>query len=381
MEMIDNRISLLGDKGCQFEPLLKIKDFPIRMGVTDNVAENDVFEDFSLIIDKKTGMVQLEKLVPPEILYEDTHYNNVASNWKDHHKAFANLIAEYKPRSVFEIGGGTGLLSKIYTDDNPDIKWVILEASPNPVDGCKAEYIKGMFDENYQIPEEYNAVIHTHTMEHFFKPLESIEAISRSIRVGGLMFFSIPNIEEMYRRLYTNVLNFEHTFFCLEPYVSVIMKKCGFKVVRRDLFKEDHSVFYVCEKASEKIVDEKMTYGNCYEKNRNLVLAWERYHRDLTKEINKVIDDADEERNIYLFGAHAFSQFLLSFGVNKSRLCAVLDNDGSKQGKRLYGTNLKVYSPQILANDTNPIVVLHAGTHDREIREGILQINNTAVFV
>ena len=106
MEMISNNHSLLGESDFCFEPLLTIKEFPIKMGVTVEPRENDICEDLSFIIDKSSGMVQLEKLVPQDILYADAHYNNVASNWKEHHQAFSQFISQYDVGAIFEIGGG-----------------------------------------------------------------------------------------------------------------------------------------------------------------------------------------------------------------------------------------------------------------------------------
>ena len=50
----------------------------------------------------------------------------------------------------------------------------------------------------------------------------------------------------------------------------------------------------------------------------------------------------------------------------------ILDNDTSKQSKRLYGTRLFVKSPKILAKENNPTVILKAGVYNSEIRKDIL---------
>ncbi len=82
-----------------------------------------------------------------------------------------------------------------------------------------------------------------------------------------------------------------------------------------------------------------------------------------------------------MFGAHAQSQYLFSFGVNEKLICGILDNDKMKQNKRLCGTNLKVFDPKILANYANPAVVIRAGTFTKEIKEQILSINPQVNFI
>ena len=78
-------------------------------------------------------------------------------------------------------------------------------------------------------------------------------------------------------------------------------------------------------------------------------------------------------RPVYLFGAHVFSQYLFAFGLETERIAAVLDNAETKQGKRLYGTDLSVLSPKILARcPDEPVVILRAGVYNEEIKRDIL---------
>jgi hypothetical protein len=83
-----------------------------------------------------------------------------------------------------------------------------------------------------------------------------------------------------------------------------------------------------------------------------------------------------------LFGAHVFAQYMLAFGLDGSRLAGILDNDPNKQGKRLCGTSLAVYSPSVLAGHARPIVILRAGVYNDEIRAGITtKANADTVFL
>jgi hypothetical protein len=87
-------------------------------------------------------------------------------------------------------------------------------------------------------------------------------------------------------------------------------------------------------------------------------------------------------RKVYLFGAHIFSQSLIGFGLDISRIECILDNDSNKHSKRLYGTDLKVASPKILANSNDPVVILKAGVYNNEIKQDILEnINPRVVFL
>ena len=84
---------------------------------------------------------------------------------------------------------------------------------------------------------------------------------------------------------------------------------------------------------------------------------------------------------MFLFGGHVSSQYLISYGLSIEYIESILDNDPKKQGRRLYGTNLKVRSPQILRNMGKVNVILRQGVFNKEIKKDITtKINNNVVF-
>lgn len=223
--------------------------------------------------------------------------------------------------------------------------------------------------------------MHSHCMEHFFNPLEVVKNMAANMQDGSWMFISIPNMQRMYEKKFTNVLNFEHTFYCAEPYVSYMLNRAGYEVVQREIFKDDHSVFYAARlNGHEEILADAKTFNGCYERNKELFTGWLGYHEKLTRAINDVIGKTDQV--VYLFGAHVFSQYLIAFGMKTEKIAGILDNDVTKHGKRLEGTDLIVSSPKILAYEEKPLVILCAGTHNAEIKEDIISnINPNTLFV
>lgn len=102
--------TLLRDKslitGCDVEPLYTIKDFPIHM--LRNEGEESEFCDMDFTIGKEDGFVQLGKIIPPEVLYKDTHSNAIGKVWENAHRLVANWIKKYSNNKtyVLEVGGG-----------------------------------------------------------------------------------------------------------------------------------------------------------------------------------------------------------------------------------------------------------------------------------
>ena len=82
-----------------------------------------------------------------------------------------------------------------------------------------------------------------------------------------------------------------------------------------------------------------------------------------------------------MFGAHVFAQYLIEFGLDLNNIVCLLDNDKNKQGKRLYGTSLRVDSPKILKDIESPVVILKAGVYNKEIKDDIIKnINPNVTF-
>ncbi|EAL2675036.1 SAM-dependent methyltransferase, partial [Campylobacter jejuni] len=114
--------------------------------------------------------------------------------------------------------------------------------------------------------------------------------------------------------------------------------------------------------------------------NKKLFFQMQEYYNCKIQELNLILKN-DKTKNIYLFGAHIFSQYLIYRGLAVDRIKMILDNNPNKHKKRLYGTNLYVDSPEILKEDFNALVVLNAGIYNQEIKKEILKLNNNVEVV
>ena len=355
------------------------KNFPVFMGCTNQSIENDILFDMKWEISKNSGIIQLNPLLPLEVLYPESHGSgNIGALWMEHHQKFAKFIRKQIPSSILEIGGLHGILSREYKK-NTNIDWTIIEPNPSPVANVDVTFIKGFFDDKFSFSGEIDTIIHSHVLEHIYFPNKFITHISNFLKEGQKLIFSIPNMEEMLKRNYTNCLNFEHTLFLTEPYTEYLLSKYGFKQVDKEYFQNDHSIFYSYVKDSK--VDIIDSPKGLYDYNKKLFLDYINYYKTLIKEINQKINNTHKDQPIYLFGAHIFAQYLFQFGLDKSRIICLLDNDPDKQGKRLYGTNMIVKTPKIIKDIPSPIIILKAGVYNDEIKEDIISnINSNTIF-
>lgn len=372
---------------ADLEELAVLKDFPVYCGATEQEIEKDLFADMEWGISAASGMVQLCRLVPEDILYHQSHNNSIGKVWLEHHTQFADFLHKHKlKKGILEIGGGNGILNSIYTAKYGSMEWTIIEpSSVYKADGCQARYInefwgKGLDIGKYEV--DYDVLVHSHVIEHQLDLREFMEQNRDVLQNGDRMIFSAPNMKEYVERKYPNALFFEHTYLITEDYIELMLKEYGFKMIDKQLYRDDHSIFYAVEKVGNNQTTKIFTeegYKKLYDENKTMFLNYIQYFQEIVQDMNDKL--GKEKKKVYLFGAHIFSQYLINFGLDVSKIECILDNDKTKQGKRLYGTSLYVKSPKVLKDLEKPIVILKAASYSEEIQNDIVEnINDKAVF-
>ena len=374
---VDRPQSLLtGSK--HLEHLYTFKDFPVFMGCVDSLPEDDIVADMEWVIDRESGMIQLGKLLPLEVLYMDQHNDGTGKVWKDLYTATANFIFKHrKGDRILEIGGAHDEIASRYLAQVPSAEWTIVEPNPQHIHNEKVRVIKDWFDENFKMSEEVDMVVHSHVFEHTYDPAAFLSHIAQFLKPGQRHIFAFPNLLPMLERRYTNALNFEHTAFLTEYFTDYMLERTGFRIIAKEYYGDPHSILYATEKAQS--VPEPAPLQNMYEEYKRVFLDFVAYHTELVKDLHVAIEDAKEP--VYIFGAHIFSIYLIAFGLDTAKIFSVLDNSPLKQGKRLYGTELKVESPRVLHGKGKVNVILKAGMYNEEIKKDILEnINPNVVF-
>ncbi len=369
------------------EELYTIRDFPVYMGVTEQDRALDLCADMHWMISKKSGMIQLGKLLPPDILYSNSHNSPTGRLWKRHFEEFAEFIFRVgESKNVLEIGGGNGILNVAYQKCCIPDSWTIIDPTTvTPLEGCTASYIKGYWDKKFAQEDygiDFDTVVHSHLLEHQYDVREFMESCESVMNTGQKMIFSLPDFKCWIQNKYSNALNFEHTYFISEEYLDELMREYNFRVIKKKHFGEGHSLFYAVEKVPKKDIrkNTEIDFRQLYEENKKSFNDYVTHFERLITHMNE--EQGKAEGDIFLFGAHVFSQLLMCFGLDFSQIKCVLDNDPLKQGKRLYGTGLIVSSPQILKGKKKPVVILNAGAYSKEIKEDILKnINPSTIFV
>ena len=375
--VIVRKNSLL-DNSSKLEHLHTFRNMPVSNGCTTNSKSDDIVMNQIWDICKNTGLVQLRELAPLDLVYKFPHNDGVGNTWENHDLELCNFIDEMNLKKVFEIGAGNGRLGKLYLSKNTTNHWTALEPNhsydeivmPNLV------HLREWFDLNYKIDKHYDAIIHSHVLEHSYDPTSFLKSIYEQIDNDTLHIFSIPNLLYFIKKKFTNGLNFEHTVFLTEKIVDNILNTVGFEIVKKHYYHEFPCIFYVTKKSEPK----EVTYSkSIYQENKKVFLDYVDGQFEDIKKLNDKISKFDGE--IFLFGGHIWAHYLIFNGLRVDKISCLLDNSKMKQGKRLYGTSLKVKSPKILKGRENVAVIVKAAQYSREIKDDIYNnINNKVIF-
>ena len=368
----------------EFDKIYSIKKFPIFMGVSKN-NKNYFFEDLNWYINKKSGNVQIYPKVSLDKLYFRSHGSGtIGKTWKDHHDMFFKLVKKYLKGNICEIGGGENSIvkkiksfskiNKIYCFDrnikfNKKIK--------------KIKKIKNFFDNSFFQKKNISIdlLVHSHTFEHMYDPNKFLSDVKLILSKNGKHIFTMPNMKPMIKRHYANAMNFEHPFYYDEKLIDSLLIKNNFKIIKKKLFKKDHSIMYLTKlDHSVKNINNESTIKHYSEYKENLKIFNKMFNfwkRDIVK-INKL---KKKYQNVFIFGAHIFSQMMLFNGLDKGNIVGILDNDKLKINKFLYGTKLKIFNPIKLKEINQPCVILRAGSYNKEIQSQLLQINKKIIII
>ena len=338
------------------------------MGVTEQKLEEDLFEDQIWGICADCGALQLMMLISLEILYATNHSTeSVGETWNAHHKEFAEFISKTSESKILEIGASHGDLARKLLHINSEYEILVIEPSPGtfPVE---CQVVKDYIENRLEMIYDRNSVVHSHVIEHIYSPVNFIKEISERLQHQSKMFISFPNIEQLLRIGGTNALNFEHTYFLSPEQLECLVRTNGLQLVRSFKFR-DHSYFWELEKSGDCTPLEMV---NISEKANLFDEMWVDLEHFVSFANSAIIGD---DIPTYIFGAHVFTQGLINLGLTSPAIAGVLDNSTEKQGKRLYGTRLKVFSPDIISSLGRVRVILKTTHYQEEIRNQLLVLN------
>jgi hypothetical protein len=346
--------------------LYTLKDYPVTPSPSE--AFEDEFQDSIFVYCLQCGCSQLKILIDPVKLYSNSH-NSTANTptWKEHHKLFAEFITEnISHSSILEIGGNAGILyNEIYKEH---ITYTILDICDAHTRPPEIPFIKGnceTFDYT-----GHPCIVLSHTFEHLYHPRNFIDTLRRS-NVASV-FISIPNMNYMCDTKNISVLNNEHTFFLGSDEILYLFSQFGYICSSMKPFR-NHSVFY-------HFVSDPSCAPIAIKPNIERALI----QCEIVKEYQAICDSIVINTPCFICPAGHYGQKLYYYLRRYSSFIeGFIDNDTSKQGKRLYGTLASVYSPNILQiyKDKHISIILYAGPYTEELKKQLNLLHPSISYI
>lgn len=375
--MIISRSKCLITGSRDLEELHNYSSFPVFIGCTNQDKSKDKFADLKISISKTSGIIQLSELLPLDLIYSEYHSEALGNVWSNHHLEFSSFVKDnIKELSVLEIGGSNCELAELCIKSNRKLFWSIVE--PNLLKSSH-KYINlynGFIEERLDLVSSSMNVVHSHVLEHLYDPMDVLDKISKNQKSGSRVIFSIPNLFDYLKHKFVNTINFEHTYFLTEEVVLFMFETLSYKLIEKRYY-SNHSIFYCFEKVeyNKKFI----TITNNYKINKTTYLEMVSYYTTEVDLLNNAIRNHNGE--VFIFGAHIFTQYLTYMGLDTKRIKCILDNSKLKSGKRLYGNDLFVSNPDIIQDLTNPLVIVRAGQYQNEIINQLSKINSSVVII
>ncbi len=307
---------------------------------------------------------QLKYLGGLNEIYKTNHADSTGQLMIILHKKVCDLVYKYKENihNIIEIGSSKGVLADFILE-KIELEYNIIEPS---YWGNRENKI--IYDSFYEDVDDRNidanTIIISHVFEHFYKPMEIIEKIHNNVNIKNFILV-FPDLEYYINNNNLHVLNTEHTFYCDNNFLINILKLYGFTLIERIDYENHSVIFYFERKEYCKNID-IIPYKN---KNYSLDVYYNTIQNTITK-FNSIID-TNETKEVYIWPASIHSLYLIPFGLKINKLRGFLDNSPNKIGKKLYGTELEIFSfsEMIQKNDNNTIILINGGVFNKDIQQ------------
>jgi hypothetical protein len=340
----------------------------------DYKVENSVCIPFNILVCPTCKTAQTKYLGDLSEIYKTNHADSTGTTMMNMHKMMKQFVMKHKDKikNIIEIGSSNGTLADIILEENQlenaklhdELIYHIIEPS---FFGKRENKI--IIDSFYEDVDDTliqaNTLIMSHVFEHFYNPMEIINKIVANKNIEHL-FLVFPDLEYYINHNILHVLNTEHTYYIDNDFLVEIMESCSFQLIEKKYYNNHSVLFYFHRQKCEDHIQDKTTW-TAINKNYSLDLYYNTIFSTVSKcnellEINKTCKK-------YIFPASIHSLYCFIFGLKYDLLNGFLDNSKNKIGKKMYGTELEIFSfmDTIEENNENIFIILNGGVFNKEV--------------
>jgi hypothetical protein len=348
--------------------IFTLSNYPITPSSNNLDHSTDEFQDCIFMSCANCSCIQLKTLIDPIKLYSNSHNSTEETpTWKEHHRLFADFIKDNNMHdTILEIGGNGGILYKLLSSYAQE--YILMDICDSEMRPKEVKFIQGNCEDfNFT---GHRCIVLSHTFEHLYNPREFITNL-HTAKVDSV-FISIPNMDYLYSSGNMSILHNEHTFFIRDNEIKRIFLEFGYSCKTSYDFR-NHSRFYhfIYHTKLDMIpIDNTNEYIIGFQ---HILLKYETLLKALDITMPFFICPAGHYGQKIYYYLQRFSSHLKGF----------IDNDVSKQNKRVYGTLPYVHSPDILKTyRDNPVcIILYAGPYTNELKTQLNLLHSFITYI
>ncbi|WP_350976662.1 class I SAM-dependent methyltransferase [Shewanella sp. AC34-MNA-CIBAN-0136] len=346
--------------------------------------------DVSFGLCRESGLVMQTRTVTPEEMtsyYEDVatyvsssrNGNPTQAKVEDLNRliSLVKLSCDSFPSKVLQFGSSDGYtLSRFQASGST--KLLGIEPSELSRNFARSRYgittLEGTIEE-YDSIEKFNLIIATHILEHLYDPYKVLNHIRKNLTQDGWLLIEVPLWEKESMQP-IGVLTFEHlNYFCEETLTRVIFNS-GYDIVHisKNYNINHYPVITILAKvkSNDDLNYVSFVSGN-YEKNKIMLLSYIKRESEFWRNKEQSIyNQIKSSMPTYIYGGGVHTSQLLSMTnvIKNINISNVIDESETKQGKMVFGIEIKPPSI-ILLIKTNSNIIISSRAFELDILKSI----------
>jgi SAM-dependent methyltransferase len=355
-------------KNKKLEKILDLGEMPLANAFLDKnqIGQKEVSYPLRMVWCESCGLLQIDEIVPPEILFKNYIYvSGTSEALRKHFEGLATeVVINFKLSSeslIVDIGSNDGTLLKEFK--KIDLKVIGVEPAVNIAKIAEESGVKTIndfFSEDVakKIVKENgkaDAITTTNTFAHIFDVDELLKGVSYLLKDEGIFVIQVPYLVDLLENVEFDTIYHEHlSYFAVRPLKRLFVER-DFKIVDIERVKIHGGTIrvFVSKRKSRYNINENV--------NRLISLEIEKGLHEVTvyKEfaggVEKLKEDLvsllqrlkSENKKVIGYGAAAKGNTLLNYyHIGPELIDFIVDLSPMKQNKFTPGTHISIFSPE-----------------------------------
>ena len=367
--------------------IISFGKMPIANGFLSKISPDEYFYELSAAFCPECFMVQLEKTVAPEMMFNDNYHfiSSTSATMSQHFAEMAEeiyqVISSKKCPFVVELGCNDGIMLKHLASKN--IKHVGIEPSKNVAELARkngVNTIEEFFNQRTaeEIVENYghaDIISGANVMCHIENLNSVFEGLSTLLKEDGMLIFQDPYLPDIIKQSSFDQIYDEHVYYFSGLSVSELAKKHNMQLVDM-LYQDVHggSMRFYLKKGNSNKVSARVSEFLSQEIALNLHII--DGYKNFKDSVNKICYDLKSTlmdikkagKRIVGYGATSKSTTLLNYAqIGPDIIDYISDNTPTKINKFTPGVHIPIRSHDVFLGDNQDYTLLLAWNHKREI--------------